>query len=82
MAFAGLILLARGAKRAGDRRASALIHATVGTQIILGIGTVMMGVPIWLAALHQLVGALLVIVAVNGAHVVGRRVGRRVGRVR
>ncbi|MHA6723397.1 COX15/CtaA family protein [Sphingomonas sp. RS2018] len=73
VAFAGLMLLARGAKRSGNRRASVLIHVTVGTQILLGIATVMAGVPIWLAALHQLVGALLVVVAVGGAHAVGKR---------
>ncbi len=73
VAFAALVLLARADKRAGDRRASVMIHATLGLQILLGIGTVMMGVPIWLAALHQLVGALLLIATVNGAHVLGRR---------
>jgi cytochrome c oxidase assembly protein subunit 15 len=30
-------------------------------------------VPIWLAALHQLTGALLVIATVWGAHALGRR---------
>jgi cytochrome c oxidase assembly protein subunit 15 len=73
VAFVGLMLLARGAKRAGDQRASVLIHVAVGIQILIGIGTVMMGVPIWIAALHQFVGALLLIATVNGAHVVGRR---------
>ncbi|SOB88200.1 cytochrome c oxidase assembly protein subunit 15 [Sphingomonas guangdongensis] len=72
VAFAALMLLARAAKRSGDRRASVLIHASVGTQILLGIATVMAGVPIWLAALHQLVGALLLIAAVAGAHAIGR----------
>ncbi len=73
VALVGLILLARAAKRAGDRRASVWINAALGTQVLLGIVTVMMGVPIWLAALHQLVGALLLIATVNGAHVLGRR---------
>lgn len=72
VAFAALVLLARAAKRSGDRRAAVLIHATVGTQILLGIATVMTGVPIWIAALHQLVGALVLIAAVVGAHAVGR----------
>lgn len=73
VAFAALMLLARAAKRAGARRASVAIHVAVGLQILLGIGTVMMGVPIWLAALHQLVGALLLIAAVGGAHALGAR---------
>ena len=71
VAFAGLMVLARAAKRAGDRRASIAIHSAVGVQILLGIATVMTGVPIWLAALHQLVGALLLVAAVMGAHAVG-----------
>lgn len=72
VAFVGLMILARAAKRAGDRRAAVMIHATVGTQILLGIATVVLGVPIWLAALHQLVGALVLIATVTGAHAVGR----------
>jgi cytochrome c oxidase assembly protein subunit 15 len=73
VAVAGLILLARAAKRVGDRRASAMINAAFGTQILLVIATLMTGVPIWLAALHQLVGALLLIATVAGAHAIGRR---------
>jgi cytochrome c oxidase assembly protein subunit 15 len=55
-----------------DRRASVAIHTAFGTQIALGIATVMTGVPIWLAALHQLVAALLVITVTAGAHILGR----------
>jgi cytochrome c oxidase assembly protein subunit 15 len=72
VAVGGLILLARAAKKVGDRGASRWIHATLGTQILLGIATVMAGVPLWLAALHQLVGVLLLVAAVRGAHAVGR----------
>lgn len=71
-ALAGVVVLARLAKRAGYRRDSVLVHSLVGTQILLGIGTVMAGVPIWLAALHQLVGALLWASAVGCAHAAGR----------
>ena len=56
-----------------DRRASIAIHAALGTQILLGILTVLTGVAIWPAALHQAVGALLLAATVWGAHVVGRR---------
>lgn len=70
---AALILLARAAKRAGDRRAARAIHIAFGTQIILGIATVISGMRIELAALHQFVGALLVIAATWGMHAVGRR---------
>jgi heme a synthase len=71
-AVAALVVLARRVKPL-DRRASIAIHAAFGTQILLGIATVMAGVPIWLAALHQLTGALVVIATVQGAHVAGAR---------
>ncbi|MES2441928.1 MAG: COX15/CtaA family protein [Pseudomonadota bacterium] len=72
VAVAGLIMLARAAKAAGDRRAGIAIHIAFGTQILLGIATVMSGVNIVLAGLHQLTGALLLIATVWGAHAVGR----------
>jgi cytochrome c oxidase assembly protein subunit 15 len=71
VAFFALMVLARVAKTVGDRRASVLIHSLVGTQLLLGIATVMLDVAIWIAALHQLVGALLVIGTVKGAHAIG-----------
>jgi len=70
-----LVLFARRVKAAGNRRASAAIHATFGTQILLGIATVMTGVALPLAVAHQAVGALLLAAAIWGAHVVGRRGG-------
>ena len=66
-----LFVLARQAERQGGAGASRAIHAAIGAQILLGIATVMSGVALPLAALHQLVGALLVIAAVWGAHIVG-----------
>ena len=72
VAVGALILLARGVKRV-DRRASVAIHVAFGVQILLGIATVMTGVNITLAALHQLVGALLVVAVTWGAHSLGRR---------
>ena len=57
----------------GARPVSIAIHSAFGTQIVLGILTVLNGVAIWLAALHQAVGALLVAATVWGAHVVGGR---------
>ena len=77
VAVAALIVLARRARTAGDRRASVAVHSAFGTQILLGIATVMTGVALWLAVLHQLVGALLVAATAWGAHAVGReRAGR------
>jgi len=71
---AAMILFARQVRqREGARAASIAIHATFGTQVLLGIATVVSGVAIWLAALHQAVGALLVAASVWGAHELGRR---------
>ena len=56
-----------------ERRASIAIHSAFGTQILIGIATVMTGVALWLAVLHQAVGALLVASFAWGAHVLGRQ---------
>lgn len=68
-----LVVLARRIRKGGDRPASIAIHATFGTQILLGIATVMSGMALWLAVAHQFVGALLVAATVWGAHALGRR---------
>ena len=60
IAVAGLVVLARAARKAGSRPASIAVHSAFGIQILLGIATVMTGVDITLAVFHQLVGALLV----------------------
>lgn len=72
VAAIALILLARAARRAGARGASVAINATVGVQILLGIATVFSGIALWLAVLHQAVGALVVGATAWGAHVIGR----------
>lgn len=69
---AALVVLARKVRRI-ERRASIAIHSAFGTQIVLGIATVMTGVALWLAALHQLVGALVVVATAWGVHVIGQR---------
>jgi cytochrome c oxidase assembly protein subunit 15 len=69
--IAALVVLARRV-RGMDRRASIAIHSAFGTQIILGIATVMTGMNIALAVLHQAVGALVVIATAWGMHVIGR----------
>ncbi|TGX39330.1 heme A synthase [Sphingomonas naasensis] len=69
-----LVVLARAARRI-DRRASVAIHSAFGLQILLGIATVMSGMNLTLAALHQLTGALLVIATTWGMHVIGSRRG-------
>jgi heme a synthase len=66
-----LVVLARRL-RGLDRRASVAIHSAFGTQILLGIATVWSGTVIWLAAMHQLTGAVLLAVVVWGIHLLGR----------
>jgi cytochrome c oxidase assembly protein subunit 15 len=68
-----LVVMARGVRKAGSRTASIAIHSAFGTQLVLGIATVMSGVVLWIAVLHQLTGALLAAATVWGAHVLGRR---------
>ena len=69
---AALVLMARRVKPV-SRPASIAIHVAFGTQILLGIATVLSGVEFHLAVLHQLVGALLVATVAWGAHALGRQ---------
>jgi len=70
---AELVIFARKLRELGARAPSIAIHSAFGTQVLLGIATVMSGVAIWLAALHQAVGALLVVCTVWGANELGRQ---------
>lgn len=72
VAVAALVVMARRIKPL-QRQASVAIHASFGTQILLGIVTVLTGVALWVAVAHQIVGALLVASFAWGAHVLGRR---------
>jgi heme a synthase len=71
VAVAALVVLSRAARRAGGRPASIAIHTAFGVQILLGIATVVSGVDITLAVLHQAVGALVVATTAWGCHVIG-----------
>ena len=66
-----LVILARKV-RPIDRRASIAIHTAFGSQILLGIATVMTGIDLHLAVSHQAVGALVVAATIWGVHVIGR----------
>jgi len=69
-----MVLFARQVRKTqGARPASIAIHTAFGTQIVLGILTVVSGVAIWLAVLHQATGALLLAATVWGAHELGSR---------
>jgi cytochrome c oxidase assembly protein subunit 15 len=68
-----LVVMGRKLRARGDRPVSIAVHSAFGIQILLGIATVMTGVALWLAVLHQLVGAMLVAACTWGAHALGRR---------
>jgi cytochrome c oxidase assembly protein subunit 15 len=69
-----LVVFARKVRRVdGARPASIAIHSAFGTQVLLGILTVLSGIAIWLAVLHQATGALLLAATVWGAHELGAR---------
>jgi heme a synthase len=72
VAVIALVVLARRVKAAGDRAPSIAIHSSFGIMILLGIATVMSGVNIVLAVLHQAVGALLVASTAWGIHSIGK----------
>ncbi|MBB5686424.1 COX15/CtaA family protein [Sphingobium boeckii] len=76
VALIALAMLARRVKAAGVRPASIAIHSAIGTQILLGIATVLTGISLWVSVLHQAVGALVVASAAWGLHVIGRRQAR------
>ena len=69
-----LVVMARKLRARGARLAGIALHTAFGIQILLGIATVMSGMALWLAVLHQLIGAALVAATVWGAHELGRRV--------
>ncbi len=70
---AAMVVMARRLRRIGARPVSIALHSAFGTQVLLGIATVMSGISLWLAELHQLVGALLLVATVWAAHALGRR---------
>ena len=72
LVVAVLVVLARKL-RGTHRAASVALHSAFGTQVLLGIATVMSGVALWIAALHQLTGALLLIATTWCAHLLGGR---------
>ena len=73
VAVVAVVVFARAIKPI-ERSASVVLDAVLGTQVLLGIATVVSGMNITIAVLHQLVGALLVASLAWAAHVQGRRV--------
>jgi heme a synthase len=73
VAVAALIVMARKLKKNNAKLISISIHSAFGVQILLGIATVMTGMNIVLAVLHQAVGALVVATTIWGAHRLGQQ---------
>lgn len=67
VAVAALVWLALRV-RMTDRFAAIAVSAALGTMVLLGIATVMSEVSLWIAAAHQLVGALTVAATVRAMH--------------
>lgn len=72
IAALALFLLARTLSRRGARREAHLLVAVVAAQMLLGIWTVVSGVSMWIAVLHQVTGAILVAVVAAALHRLGR----------
>ncbi|OHD06044.1 COX15/CtaA family protein [Sphingopyxis sp. RIFCSPHIGHO2_12_FULL_65_19] len=73
VAALALLLLARSLSRRGARTEAGLLVAVVAAQMLLGIWTVVSGVSMWVAVMHQVMGAILVAIAAGALHRVGRR---------
>lgn len=69
-----LVMLARKIRRQ-CRIASIALHSAFGTQILLGIATVLTGVNVSLAVLHQACAVLVVASTVWCLHIMGRMPG-------
>lgn len=72
VAVGALVWLARRV-RPTARFDSLALNIAFGTMVLLGIATVMSGVSLWIAAAHQLVGALTVVATVRAMHSLGRQ---------
>ncbi|MBN8845279.1 MAG: COX15/CtaA family protein [Sphingomonadales bacterium] len=72
VAALALLLLARQLLRRGARTEATLLILVVAAQMMLGILTVVTGVSMWIAVLHQVTGAILVAIAAASLHRLGR----------
>lgn len=67
-----LTVLARRVRK-DHRKASIALHIAFGSQVVLGIATVLTGVNLVVAVTHQAVAALVVVTTVWCVHLAGRR---------
>ena len=73
IAAAALLLLARALSRRGAPGMARLLVAVVVAQMTLGIWTVVSGVSMWVAVMHQIMGAILVAAVATALHRLGTR---------
>jgi cytochrome c oxidase assembly protein subunit 15 len=71
---AAILMLAHSAWRRGFRGEAALLAASVTTQILLGIATLLSGVELEIAAAHQAMAVVLLGATVLAAHRLGNPV--------
>jgi heme a synthase len=62
------VVLARQVKKVGGRRESIILHSAIGTQILLGIWTLLSGVHLHVAVAHQGMAVLVILGFVMVAH--------------
>ncbi len=74
MLWLGIRAMRAPGATAADRRAAMALHGLIILQILLGIGTLMSGVALWIAVAHQGVAALVVVCAAWCSATVGRPV--------
>ena len=67
------LLLGAHAWSHGFRTRAALLIAAVTLQILLGVATLLSGVELWIAVLHQAMAAILLALMVAAAHALGRQ---------
>jgi len=72
VAALALLLLVRRLSKDGAQAEATLLVAVVAAQMTLGILTVVTGVSMWIAVLHQVTGAVLVAIAAASLHRLGR----------
>lgn len=75
-AGAAVVFLASWLARAGERTLALALLGGVVLQIMLGIATVTSGVALPVAVLHQVAGAVLLVLTVVGAHRLSGEAGR------
>lgn len=68
VAAAAVALLALSLGKRGDKGLSHALLTVISVQLLLGIVTVVSGMSMWIAVLHQFVGAILVAVLSVGLH--------------